>query len=236
MTTACLHQPNFVPWVKLMAKIVYSDVYVAYDSVQFTRTEFHNRQRLRARNGDVLLSVPVRGARHRQPLDAVQLPGDTDWRGYHLRILQQEYRRSEHFSEVFTLVSGVYAADRRTLVEHNLELLRAVLDYLRVDARLVRASSLTHAGDNTDRLIQLTRAVGADEHVTSTWDTARRYIEWDRVRAAGITVRSQEFSHPVYRQPFEPFVPDLGVLDLLFARGRRAIDDIRGSSTFPVVG
>jgi hypothetical protein len=101
---------------------------------------------------------------------------------------------------------------------------------------VVRASRFPHAGDNTDRLVQLTRAVGADEHVTSTWGTDRRYIDWDRVQQAGIKVRTQEFTHPVYRQQFEPFLPDLGVLDLLFARGRKAIDDIRASSAFPFVG
>ena len=45
MTSVCLHQPNFMPWTKLLAKIAASDVYVAYDTVQFTRTEYHNRQR-----------------------------------------------------------------------------------------------------------------------------------------------------------------------------------------------
>ena len=236
MTAACLHQPNFVPWVKLMAKIVHSDVYVVYDSVQFTRTEFHNRQRLRARHGDVLLSVPVRGARRREPLCAVRLADETDWRGYHLRIIEQEYRRSPHFAEVFDLISAVYANRHGMLVDHNLDLLGALLRYLAVEVRVVRATTLAHTGDNTDRLIQLTRAVGADEHVTSTWGTDRRYIDWDRVRAAGIAVRTQQFTHPVYRQAFEPFVPDLGVLDLLFARGRRSVDDIRSSSTFPRVG
>jgi len=236
MTTACLHQPNFIPWTKLLAKIVYCDVYVAYDSVQFTRTEYHNRQRLRARHDAVLLSVPVRGARRRPALCAVELADDTGWRGYHLRIIEQEYRRAEHFPEVFELIAAVYARPHRMLVEHNLDLLSRMLAYLRCDTAVVRATRFPHAGDNTDRLVQLTRAVGADEHVTSTWGTDRRYIDWDRVQQAGIKVRTQEFTHPVYRQQFEPFLPDLGVLDLLFARGRKAIDDIRASSAFPLVG
>ena len=44
MVGVCLHQPNYLPWTKLLAKIAMSDVYVAYDSVQFTRSEYHNRQ------------------------------------------------------------------------------------------------------------------------------------------------------------------------------------------------
>ena len=83
MVGVCLHQPNYLPWTKLLAKIAMSDVYVAYDSVQFTRSEYRNRQRLRACGGSVLLSVPVRNARRRQRLCDVRLDPARDWRGYH---------------------------------------------------------------------------------------------------------------------------------------------------------
>ena len=41
MTIACLHQPNFLPWTKLISKIAASDVWIVYDSAQYTKTEFH---------------------------------------------------------------------------------------------------------------------------------------------------------------------------------------------------
>ena len=91
MTAVCLHQPNFIPWTKLLAKIAASDVYVAYDSVQFTRTEYHNRQRLRARRGPILLTVPVRHAKHRQLLWEVELDPAEKWRSHHVRVIEQEY-------------------------------------------------------------------------------------------------------------------------------------------------
>jgi hypothetical protein len=235
MTSTCLHQPNFIPWTKLLAKIAECDVYMAYDSVQFTRTEYHNRQRLRARHDAVLLSVPVRRAKSRQRLCDVELDMSTDWRGYHLRIIEQEYRRAPYFDEVLDLVRGVYERDHPMLVDHNLDLLRAMLDYLSFETEIRRATEFVHEGDNTDRLIELTRVVGADEHITSTWGTDRRYIDWDRVSATGIKVRTQEFSHPVYAQQFEPFMPNLGVLDLLFACGPAARAVIQDSSTFPFV-
>ncbi len=119
------------------------------------------------------------------------------------------------------------------LVEFTTDLISTILDYLGCRTRLVLASSLPHSGDNTDRLIQLTTGVGGDEHITSTWGTERRYIDWPRVADAGIKVRTQEFIQPRYRQQFEPFVPDLGVLDLLFAQGKSAFTTIAGSSNFP---
>ena len=233
MVGVCLHQPNFLPWTKLFAKIAASDVYVAYDSVQFTRTEFHNRQRLRASNGPLLLSVPVRNAKHRQRLCEVQLVHDIDWRGYHLRILRQEYRRSPFFGEVFPLVAQIYERPHLRLVDFNLDLVATLCEYLEFRTKIIKATDLSHDGDNTDRLIQLTIAAGGDEHITSTWATERKYIDWERVAQAGLKVRTQEFTHPVYRQQSEPFVPHLSALDLIFAEGRAAAKTIARSSNFP---
>ncbi len=235
MVGVSLHQPNFIPWTKLLAKIAASDVYVAYDSVQFTRTEFHNRQRLRTRQSSVLLTASVRRAKSRQRLCDVQLDNSSDWRGLHLRVIAQEYRKAPHFDEVLPLVRDVYAGDQEMLVDFNLDLLRSMCDYLGYPTMIVRASTLQHSGDNTDRLIQLTTAVSGDEHITSTWGTDRKYIEWDRVAAAGIAIRTQEFEHPTYHQQFDPFEPNLGVLDLILNEGRAAANSISRSSVFPYV-
>ena len=225
MTRVSVHQPNFLPWTKLFDKVLGSDVYIAYDSVQYTRTEFHSRQRITGRSGPVWLSVPVltRG-RGRQPLWAVELVDDRAWRDSHLRLLTEHYRGAPYFCEVMAVLESVYAGDDRLLVDFNLRLLRGLLDYVGATVRIARATWFAHGGDNTERIIQLTRTVAGDVHLTSTYGTPRQYIDWTRVVAAGITVDSQQFSEPHYRQQFEPFQPNLSVVDLLFAMGPAAAE------------
>jgi hypothetical protein len=225
VTRVSVHQPNFLPWTKLFDKVLGSDVYIAYDSVQYTRSEFHSRQRITGRDGPVWLSVPVliRG-RGRQSLCAVELVGDRAWRAAHLRLLTEHYRGAPYFREVMAVLESVYAGDDRLLVDFNLRLLRALLDYVGATVQMARATWFDHGGDNTERIIQLTRAVAGDVHLTSTYGTPRQYIDWTRVAAAGIAVESQQFSEPRYRQQFEPFRPDLSVVDLLFAMGPAAAE------------
>jgi hypothetical protein len=223
VTRVAVHQPNFLPWTKLFDKVAGCDVYVAYDSVQYTRSEFHSRQRIAGRRGPVWLSVPVltRG-RGRQPLSAVELAGGRLWRGAHLRLLTEHYQRAPYFDEVMAVLAEVYAGQEGLLVDFNLRLLGALLAYVGVSVRVVRATWFDHSGDNTERIIQLTRAVSGNVHLTSTFGTTRRYVDWNRVAAAGITVESQQFTEPPYRQQFEPFQPSLSVVDLLFAVGPAA--------------
>ena len=225
MTRVSVHQPNFLPWTKLFDKVLGSDVYIAYDSVQYTRSEFHSRQRITGRDGPVWLSVPVltRG-RGRQRLCAVELVDDRAWRSAHLRLFTEHYRGAPYFCEVMAVLESVYARDDHLLVDFNMRLLRALLDYAGATVRIVRATWFDHDGDNTERIIQLTRAVAGDVHLTSTYGTPRRYIDWTRVTAAGIMIESQQFSEPRYRQQFEPFQPNLSVVDLLFAMGPAAAE------------
>jgi hypothetical protein len=216
-----VHQPNFMPWLKLLDKILASDVYVAYDTVQYTRSEYHARQRVRTHTGAAWLSVPLRKIPgQRQLLEQLRLDPGQPYQARHLKTLRVGYARAPWFAEVYALVEQVYAGDHERLVDLSLDLIEAFCRYLGSPVRIVRASSLPHAGDNTERLIQLVRAVAGDVHLTSTYGTERRYIDWPRVAAAGIEVHAQRFTHPRYPQAWPGFVPDLAALDMLFCQGR----------------
>ena len=237
VTIACLHQPNFLPWTKLISKIAASDVWIVYDSVQYTKTEFHSRQLINTRQGPMLLSVPVlRAGRPRfQTLADVELCDDHNWRAAHLRQLTEHYRRTPYWSEVYALLEPVYYAGHRHLVDFNLDLAQAIMRYVGVRTTVVRASSLSHQGDRTDRLIQLNQAVGAEVHLTGTYNSDRVDIDWDRVAQAGISVCEHQFTHPIYPQPSKPFVANLSIVDMLSNCGPDAFDDLAQRRQNPVV-
>jgi WbqC-like protein len=223
-----VHQPNFMLWVKLLDKILASDVYVAYDTVQYTKKEFHSRQKVKRPTGPDWLSVPViqNGL---QKIEAVRIDDRSNWRRKHLGILAQDYRRAKFFDDVYPLVRGVYGHNHEYLADLSLDLIAAFLRYLGSSTRIVRASELVHEGDNTARLIALIRNAGGDTHLTSTFGSDRRYIDWHRLQAAGIPVYSQEFDHPVYHQLHGDFVPHLSALDMLMCCGPETTDILDAS-------
>ena len=235
-TAVAVHQPNFLPWLRLLDKILASDIYVAYDTVQYTKSEYHGRQRVRTYTGELWLTVPLLTVpRTRQIIADVRIDNSQPFRHRHLRLLRSAYGRTEFFGEVFPIVEEVYARDHERLVDLNVELIAALCDYLGSDVKIVRASSLPHTGDSTDRLIALVRAVGGDVHLTSTYGTRRQYIDWHRVQAAGITVRSQVFDHPVYPQAWRGFIPHLAALDMLFTCGRATAKILQAGRRFDTI-
>jgi hypothetical protein len=215
-----VHQPNFMPWLRLLDKILASDVYIAYDTVQYTKSEYHARQRVRTHTGEPWLSVPLRSVRgRRQLIGQVRLDPGQPFRARHLKTLRLGYSNTPYFAEVYGLVEEVYGRGQERLIDLNLDLIETFCRYLGSQVRIVRASSLPHAGDNTERLVELIRHVAGTVHLTSTYGTGRQYIDWPRVLAAGIAVRAQRFDHPRYDQAWPGFVADLAALDMLFCRG-----------------
>lgn len=233
MTAVSIHQPNFLPWTKLMAKIAASDVHIVYDTAQYTRSEFHARQRMKNDAGRTFwLSVPVAHTGERQCLCDVRIDPRQNWHREHLKQLKVQYRGTPHFDELYALVREVYRRDHDHLVEHNLDLTSALCGYLGFRTRLVRASELDVPvpEDRQERLLEMVRGVGGETHLTSSGTTYS--VDWSPFHRAGVPVLDQRFEHPVYAQPHGEFIPGLGVLDLLFVEGPSAAETIRGSSRF----
>jgi len=220
-TMVSVHQPNFMPWLRLLDKILASDVYVAYDTAQFTKTEYHARQKVLTPSKPVWMSVPVLSTGDYQPIQDVRIDNKQPFRRQHLHRLRKAYDSTPYFDEVYAIVEQVYAGDHDRLVDLNLDLIEALLAYLDTPVRIVRASTLPHEGDRTERLIQLVQAAGGSEHLTSTY-SGRQDVDWERFDRAGLGIVEQRFEHPEYDQIGSDFVPDLAAIDMLFSYGREA--------------
>jgi hypothetical protein len=228
-TLVSVHQPNFLPWLKLLDKILASDVYVAYDTVQYAKSEYHARQKIKTRNGPDWLSVPLRHRRGaRQLIKDIPLDNSQPFRRRHLRTLHNGYASTPYFEEVYPLVEEVYGREQERLVELNVDLIGALCGYLRAPVRIVRASDLPHHGDKAERLVDLVRAAGGTAHLTSTYGGDHQEVDWTPLVRAGIPLVSQEFEHPVYDQVGREFLPHLAAIDMLFSCGPKTAEILAG--------
>lgn len=224
-TTVSVHQPNFLPWLRLLDKVLASDVFVAYDTVQYTKTEYHARQKVMSPNGPAWLSVPVQHVRGtKQLIQDVRIDNSQPFRRKHLKLLRLSYGSTPHFDEVYPILEDVYSREQDHLVDLNLDLIESLLAYLDTPVPIVRASSLPHSGDRTERLVDLVRNAGGSEHLTSTFGADHQDVGWCKFRQAGISVVAHRFEHPEYSQVGDGFVADLAAIDMLFACGRKTTE------------
>ncbi len=74
-------------------------------------------------------------------------------------------------------------------------------------------------------MIDLCQVVGATEYLAGPG--AEHYMDKPRFESSGVRLDIQVFQHPIYRQVYEPFEPNLSALDLLLMEGPDALTILR---------
>jgi WbqC-like protein family len=221
-TVVAIHQPNFLPWLGFFDKLARADVFVLLDSVQFPRTSkgtWINRVKLLVGGKEQWVTVPIVRARgSARPIDEVLIDDAQPWRKKLIRTIELNYRRAPAFGEVYPLLEELLATPVGRIAEFNERNARRLAEALALDtSKIVRSSDLQAEGQSTDLLIELTLAVGGTAYMPG--GDAYRYQEDEKFATRGLELVPQEFRHPTYAQPVDPFVPGLSVVDALLNCG-----------------
>lgn len=219
-----IHQPEFLPWLGFMDKVGQCDVFVLLDHVQFRKNYFQNRNRIRTptAQGWSWLTVPVRlKGRFGQPICEVEIDHGAGWRRKHLATIKLHYQRAPYFERYWPSLQACYEPSWRRLADFSVALVDWCIGMLGLQRTFVRSSTLGIEGSRSAMLRAICQRVGATEYLSGV--SGRAYLDAGMFQQAGIPVRFQEFFHPIYHQCYEPFVPGLSCLDLLFNHGPEAL-------------
>lgn len=219
-----IHQPQFLPWLGYLDKIDQADIFIVLDTVQFKKSEWQNRNRIRTATGWQWLTVPV--LQHLgQRIDDVLINPTVPWRTRHLRALDMHYARAPYRDRYLSALRDIYERPWTKLCDVNKTVIEWLLTAYGITTPVHCASEWTVREEPTDRLVDLCRAVGADQYLAGPG--ADGYMDKPRFEASGLRLEMQAFRHPVYRQVYQPFEPNLSALDLLLMRGPEALATLR---------
>lgn len=224
MTTVAIMQPTYLPWAGYLDLIDQADVFILLDTVQYERKSWHVRNRILARDGNVVwLTIPTRHAPQRTPLNEILIADDTDWRSKHRRTLDTAYHHTEWWPHIRDQLP--FTDNWQHLAAYTGNLIDELALLIGINTPIYRASFLDHDDDDRHgRIASLCRAVGADTLLDTTG--ARDII--DPTQLDDITVRWHHYQPAPYDQDGRPFTPHLSVIDCLTRHGPdKTLDTIR---------
>jgi hypothetical protein len=181
-------QSNYIPWRGYFDLMRAVDEFVILDSVQYTKNDWRNRNRIAGRQGAQWLTIPIRTAgRYGQRIAEAEV-ADPNWADRHWRSIEQNYRRASRFPARAGAVEGIYgqAARETRLSRINRLFLDGVCGWLGISTRVTSAEVYPDHPDRVERLIGICRAAGAERYVSGP--RARGYLDPERFAAAGIAV------------------------------------------------
>ncbi|BCT69192.1 WbqC family protein [Nitrosospira sp. NRS527] len=212
-------QSNYIPWKGYFDLIHDVDLFIFYDDVQYTHSDWRHRNKLMTRDGPRWLTIPA-GHDLKRLICEVEIP-DQSWKQQHRSIIEQNYRNAPFIEESQPLLDFLYANTITSLSDYNQRAIRHLSNILGIHTQFADSRLLGVNGRKTERLIGILESVGATKYISGP--SARDYIDEPMFVEAGIELVYKEYpAYPPYRQCFSPFSPFVTILDLLMNVGPEA--------------
>lgn len=226
MTSIAISQSNYLPWRGYFSLINSVDVFVLYDSVQYTRRDWRNRNIIKVPSGTAWISVPVASKGNYNAAISTIKVSDPAWAAKHIRAIELAYARSRYFDSVFPFVAELISSQKSPfLSEINRNILIAVADYIGIDTEIVLLKEYPGHLERSERLAEIAASYGASSYISGP--AAKDYLEASYFESRGIEVSWFSYGpFPVYDQLWGDFAENVSVLDLLMNVGNRAKDYI----------
>jgi hypothetical protein len=210
-------QPTYLPWLGFFDLIRNSDVFVVYDHVQFEKQSWQQRNRIRDKNGIIMLTVPVHYAKGLdRSIKDVRIDHKSKALQKHLMSIRMAYSKSLNFDRFFPELEQLYSAPHETLISLNMALIGFGMKHLGITRDLLYSSNLHVQGHRVEALIDICKKLGADHYLSPVG--SKDYIDQNNLFAGNdISLSYQEFNHPVYQQIDQrEFISHLSFIDYLF--------------------
>ena len=219
-------QPTYLPWCGYFEMIANTDVFVLLDNVQFVRSSWQHRNRIKGPNGEIMLTAPVKSSKEQaHQILEYEINYEQDFPRKHLEVIKQHYRKSQNFISIFPRIEYIYKMKEKKLAILNEELIKFFCKELGIKTKIIRASELKALGKKTELLVNICNeleassfyaAIGSKSYVDLEYGFAHHHIK----------VEYQNYVHPIYPQLFGDFIPQLSVIDLLFNCGDKSLEII----------
>jgi hypothetical protein len=216
-----IHQPNYLPYLGFIDKLIKSDVFVIYDDAQFNKGDFQHRNRIRIFHGWEWLTVPVE--KKHIPINQIKIKNDVkisnmNWQEAHFKEIYDNYRKAPNYAKYEKDICQIYGQQYDMLIDINIRLIEFLMNSFDIETKIIFSSEFGLNSRLTEKLVDLVGAVGGDVYLSGPM--GKEYLEHQLFEKKNIQVIFQEFKHPVYQQQYNGFEPNMSAIDLIFNKGR----------------
>lgn len=229
MKKVAIMQPTYLPWVGYFALMSRVDVFVLFDSVQFARRSWQQRNQIKTANGPKFLTVPVKkSGRRDQVITETEINVEENALEKHVKAIQAEYKKSPFFDTWSADLFDIMLSPHGLIAELNIDLILFLKDALGIDTKIIRSSTLQTTGAKADLLADICGQMDAGQYVSPLG--SKDYMDAsDAFQKRQIDVIYHDYDHPIYRQQHAGFEPFMSVVDLLFNEGPASREIMVGS-------
>ncbi len=222
-----VHQPNYLPYLGFFDKASQSDLFIIYDTTQFKKNDWQNRNRLCSPEGWQWITVSILHSFGQKinevEIDHTKKPLKNNW-----SKIQTVYGKAPFFKQYADIFDDIYKKEYRYIADLNCDLITAISKILGLNTKFIRSSELPSIETkSTQALVDLCNIVSADTYISGS--EGKNYLDTNLFDESKIELRFQNYKHPVYRQFNNPeFQAYMSIIDLIFNFGKESLSILTG--------
>ena len=221
-------QPYFFPYMGYFDLINYSDRWIVFDTVQYIRHGWVNRNRiLHPKVGWQYIIVPLKKFRRDTVIKDIEVSEDPRWRTRILGQIQHYKKKAPYFRETYQLVEECLAVDEHSSSRLNVSILDKVCRHLEIPFEYEYFSEmeleLGPVEGPDEWALRISEAIGATEYVNPAGGIA--IFDSSKFEARGIRLTIRNLPSLGYPCPGYEFIPGLSTIDVLMWNPAEKVKD-----------
>ncbi|MFM7549032.1 MAG: WbqC family protein [Cyanobacteriota bacterium] len=222
-------QPYFLPYIGYWQLLSACDHFVLYDSIQYTKKGWINRNRFLLNGRPEIFTLPLRKASH--GLNVVDREIAPEFRPDKLLARwSSAYQCAPYFKSTYSLMEQVIRYPDRNLFDYIFVSIKSIASHLGISTPITISSELesnVSIARGSDRVLRLCKTLAATHYINSIGGTD--IYDKQEFLSAGLTLHFLRTHKLEYSQQADKHVPFLSILDVLMYN---SIDKVRNKILF----
>lgn len=232
MKRVAIMQPYFMPYIGYFQLINSVDEFVIYDTIQYTKKGWINRNRILVNGKDYLITIPIKKGSDYLDVNQRYL-ADTktvDLKRI-LQVLETTYKRAPYFTDAFPIIEKCILNDKINLFEFIYDSVIDLISYLNIKTKITKSSEIQidHTLRSNNKVLAICKEQKADVYINAIG--GRELYNRDEFMQHGITLKFIKSNPIIYSQYKNDFVPWLSIIDVLMFNPKDTIIQYLNSYT-----
>ena len=218
------HQPNYLPYPGLFAKIYYSDCFIYVTKVQLERKSWQTRNKII--NSNKYLTLPIIHNGLNETINNIKLDNTKTWKDKHFNSIFFTYKKSPFFKKYIVFFEELYSKNWLSLSKLNIFITNFILKELNISTKIFYDEDFIFYKKNYDLLIEMTNKLNCKGYLSNKG--SQSYVNLDIFKQNNISHFFCDYNSPKYFQGSKKnkFQTNLTIFDMLFFCGKSATEEI----------
>jgi hypothetical protein len=195
------------------------DKFIYLTKVQFEKTSWQNRNRLRTATGWTYFTVPVfSNGRHKQNICDVEIDNKTHWKEKHRKTIELNYFKTPYYKEYKDFIKDLYSRNWTFLCELDIYITNFIINELDIPTQILNDCDYSFSGSKTELLVDMCKKTNCDTYYSNKGSQV--YVDIDCFINNSLKHYFIDYIGIEYPQLYPGFENYLSILDLLMNCGR----------------